>query len=114
MAELSWVNEIHPAKSADGNAHFSITWEQWNGLRSLAGLKRHPEPKQPTLPETGWVIEGAWSSPGVPEYWCGSSLWSADHMSALRFAREIDAQRAAEMMHAGMNVRITEHMWSAL
>lgn len=60
----------------------------------------------------GWVIEGAWSSTADPAYWCGSSLWMNDHMKALRFARKLDAERAAEMMLADVNVRICEHSWN--
>ena len=77
-----------------------------------ASWKREAElNEQAATDETGWVVEGAWSSPAMPEYWVGSSAWSSDHMKALRFARREDAQQAADMMCAGLNVRICEHAW---
>lgn len=62
--------------------------------------------------EYGWVIEGAWSDPSTPEYWAGSSLWMADSLCAIRFAREHDARQAADAMLDGMNIRICEHAWT--
>ena len=59
-----------------------------------------------------WVIEGGWTDIYKPEYWVGSSAWSGDHMRALRFARRQDAQQAADLMLAGVNVRICEHAWN--
>ena len=44
--KLAWIAEIHPAHSADGGAHISVTWDQWNDLRASAlGLPPQPEPK---------------------------------------------------------------------
>lgn len=63
--------------------------------------------------ETGWIIEGGWSSVSHPDYWGGSSVWSSDHMKALRFARRQDAQQAADLMLSGINVRICEHAWGS-
>lgn len=60
----------------------------------------------------GWVIEGAWSETSRPDYWVGSSTWSTDHRKALRFAREQDAQQAADLMLDGINYRICEHQWA--
>jgi len=62
--------------------------------------------------ETGWLIEGAWSSSATPDYWVGSSVWSSNHNEALRFARRQDAQQAADLMCAGLNVRLCEHRWA--
>lgn len=64
------------------------------------------------IAEYGWVIEGGWTDIDKPEYWVGSSAWSGDHMRALRFARRQDAQQAADLMLAGVNVRICEHEWA--
>ena len=64
--------------------------------------------------EYGWVIELEASEPSAPQYWAGSSLWSGDHMMAIRFARKVDAERAAMMMLDGMNIRIAEHGWDVL
>lgn len=75
-------------------------------LAKDAGLGAHGD-------ESGWIIEGAWSSTGSPEYWVGSSAWSSDHRRALRFSRRQDAQQAADLMCAGLNVRICEHIWVA-
>jgi len=41
-AALKWVDEVYPAKSADsGGAICVMTWEQWNELRRLLGLRPH-------------------------------------------------------------------------
>lgn len=58
---------------------------------------------------SGWVIEGAWSAVDRPEYWVGSSSWSTDPYKALRFATRESAQQAADLMCAGVNVRIACH-----
>lgn len=63
------------------------------------------------IAEYGWVIEGGWTSIDKPDYWVGSSAWSEDPLRALRFARRQDAQQAADLMLAGVNVRICEHEW---
>ena len=71
------------------------------------------------IAEYGWVIEGGWTSIDKPDYWVGSSAWnqdplrswSQDPLRALRFARRQDAQQAADLMLAGVNVRICEHEW---
>lgn len=64
--------------------------------------------------ESGWVIEGAWSSPSAPEYWVGlSGVFSTDNRKALRFARKCDAEFYAANMLDGVNVRIAEHAWCA-
>lgn len=60
----------------------------------------------------GWVIEGAWSHVTKPDYWQGSSAWGQDPDLALRFARKLDAERAASMMLDGVRVRICEHVWT--
>lgn len=75
-----------------------------NGRRDMRAALREER-------DTGWVVEGAWSDPSEPQYWCGSSLWSSNNLQALRFARRHDAQQAADAMCAGMNVRICEHVW---
>lgn len=63
------------------------------------------------IAEYGWVIEGGWTSINKPDYWVGSSAWSENPLRALRFARRQDAQQAADLMLAGVNVRICEHEW---
>ena len=65
-----------------------------------------------TTENFGWVIEGAWSETSRPDYWVGSSRWSTDHTKALRFARKLDAERAASLMLDGVRVRISEHVWT--
>lgn len=62
--------------------------------------------------EDGWVIEGAWSHVTTPDYWQGSSAWGSDPYLALRFARKLDAERAASLMLDGVKVRIREHWWA--
>lgn len=44
--------------------------------------------------ENGWVIEHRRSPAYEPSYWAGNG-WSTDHLRAIRFARQIDAERTA-------------------
>lgn len=83
----------------------------WELIFPSSGFALGGPASTPSDVEGGWVIEGAWSPPIAPEYWLGSSVWSSDHLGALRFARQIDAQRAADAMLAGMNIRICYHEW---
>lgn len=61
--------------------------------------------------EKGWLIERA--PDGFPVWlqldW-SDTLWTTNSAEALRFAREVDAQRYVER-HVPEFVRITEHMW---
>ena len=59
----------------------------------------------------GWAIELSSSPPETPVYWAGSSLWTYDPYRALRFLTKKDAEAAAFMMLAGMDVRVREHGW---
>lgn len=73
--------------------------------------------------ESAWLIEHGDSSTAQPRYWAGagaycevadarrSSSWTENHMQAIRFARKVDATRAAERCCHGITVRICEHMW---
>lgn len=81
--------------------------ERYLAAQEITRLRAQPSPRE----EHGWVIEGAWSDPATPQYWAGSSLWMSDHMCAIRFAREHDAEQAASAMLDGMNIRICEHVW---
>lgn len=69
--------------------------------------------------ESGWLIERADSSPAEPKYWAAgqreaerSSAWTSNHMEAIRFARKDDAEKVANRIMAGIDVRICEHAWS--
>lgn len=73
-------------------------------------LKQSPEASGSYL--SGWVIEGTWSPADRPEYWVGSSIWSNDPYKALRFATRESARQAADLMCAGVNVRIACHEWA--
>lgn len=82
----------------------------WLALKAAREVLR----SKPSGNETevfGWVVEGAWSPVSNPEYWNGSSLWSTDPYKALRFVGRRDAEQAAGLMCAGMNIRICEHGW---
>lgn len=68
------------------------------------------EPSSGTA-ETGWVIECEDSDPAAPLYWAGKD-WSEDHMTAVRFARKIDAQRLHFHLMPDTDVRICAHEWS--
>lgn len=67
----------------------------------------------PTNTAVGWVIEHGSSEVSRPRYWGGTHGWTFDSLQAVRFAREIDAQSAAESMDDGFpeNYRIAEHGW---
>lgn len=62
---------------------------------------------------TAWLIEYGPSAPSRPRYWGGVHGWTFDHLQAVRFARQVDAQSIAESMDDGVpgNYRIAEHMW---
>lgn len=64
--------------------------------------------------ECGWVIELGRSSPSAPEYWCGNG-WSTDHMRAVRFARQSDAENTSKGWDDDpapvKPYRIAEHIW---
>ncbi len=70
--------------------------------------------------EYGWVIERGNSTAAEPKYWCAGhpdlhtfSAWTSNNEQAIRFARKIDAERAAERHMPDISVRIAEHGWSA-
>lgn len=69
------------------------------------------EPIDAKMENSAWLIELEVSSPATPQYWIGSSAWSSDNQEAIRFARKVDAERAAMMMLDGINIRICEHIW---
>jgi hypothetical protein len=66
--------------------------------------------------ETGWVIEHRRSPAYEPEYWCGNG-WSKDNLRAIRFARQLDAERTAagfdedDPLPGELPHRIAEHAW---
>ena len=63
------------------------------------------------MAEDGWVIERGDSEVSAPKYWDGSA-WSSDHWQAVRFARQLDAQRVAlHLPIGGKPPRICEHGW---
>lgn len=58
-----------------------------------------------------WVIEDATGENGSPPlYWSGVGRWSYVNLDAIRFARQIDAERVASGIAA--KVRVAEHMWT--
>lgn len=93
-----WCSVCEADATWDEDAETAIA--AWN-------LRTTPEARESYL--SGWVIEGAWSPFYRPEYWAGSSIWSADAYKALRFATRESAQQAAGLMCAGVNVRIACH-----
>lgn len=62
---------------------------------------------------TGWLIERTTND--GPEWlqldWI-DTIWTTNAYAALRFAREVDAQRYVERHVTGF-VRVTEHIWQA-
>jgi hypothetical protein len=62
--------------------------------------------------ETGWLIEHGMSyAPSYLSICNGHWKWTKDHNEALRFARKIDAERAATTCSLKVD-RIAEHSWS--
>lgn len=63
--------------------------------------------------EHGWLIEHGGSPTSAPLYWCGGNEWYADHMRAIRFAREIDAAKVKDYIDYGVDHghRVAEHGW---
>lgn len=75
--------------------------------------------------EDAWLIEHGASDASSPLYWCGFKLdtnppepreageWTKDHLLAVRFARQIDAQRAASTIDHDPSPppRVAGHSW---
>ena len=68
----------------------------------------------------GWVIEHRDSEPSWPLYWTGKNTynldecWSRDHMDAVRFCREKDADVMRLILGGAPSChRIAEHGWNA-
>ena len=58
--------------------------------------------------ETGWLIE--WGA--TPLYYCGGDYESSDSSLAIRFARQVDAERTIARMGIGTKgYRVIEHAW---
>lgn len=65
-----------------------------------------------------WLIEAGSSKVSDPLYFAGMDTlgrfkWTRDHMLAVRFVREQDAQKVAGGDTFGTNHRICEHGWEA-
>jgi len=66
--------------------------------------------------ETGWVIEHCNSEPCAPRYWAGNG-WLTDNLRAIRFARQIDAERTVRGFDEDDPLpdekphRVCEHAW---
>ena len=64
--------------------------------------------------EVGWLIELGSSEPCEPQYWGGVHGWTKDHLKAVRYSREIDAESAAESIGDAAfhdSYRVCEHAW---
>lgn len=66
--------------------------------------------------EYAWVIEHRRSEVSAPEYWTGNG-WSKDHMSAVRFVRQLDAARTVagwdedDPLPGEKEHRLAQHGW---
>jgi len=88
-------------------------------LTSMRSIKFEElqKPEVPTTPETGatqyaWLIE-AGGNRSAPIYWDGGD-WSADHLRAVRFTRQADAERVMANIAAGQRqsqMSAVEHGW---
>lgn len=67
--------------------------------------------------EKAWLIENAASLVQTPAYWIGGNAWSSDHRLAIRFCREIDAEKAAQGLKRQFQLatdhRVAEHIFNA-
>lgn len=62
--------------------------------------------------EFGWVIERGDSPIHTPKYWHGSG-WSDDNLLAIRFARNLDAERVRDQIAPNVpEHRVCEHGWT--
>jgi hypothetical protein len=61
--------------------------------------------------ESGWVIVRDSAGKGL-RYWDGAEF-RMENLTALRFARKVDAERYLELMHFNNDykARVEEHMW---
>jgi hypothetical protein len=68
--------------------------------------------REETIEECGWVIEHYTSPAYEPLYWTGSG-WSKEHLRAIRFAREVDADNTRKGWddEFSMQHRVAEHGW---
>lgn len=74
--------------------------------------------------EHGWLIEHGDSEPSAPRYWAvgayfnevsdprRSSSWTENHNEAIRFARQLDAERVVQRCMRGIPTRVCHHEWS--
>jgi hypothetical protein len=66
--------------------------------------------------ESGWLIENLSSPIQQPSYWIGGNAWSPDYMKAIRFSREVDADKAARGLERQFTLkgqhRVAEHVVS--
>jgi hypothetical protein len=77
--------------------------------KALAGLAATPSPVE-GRGEVGWLIER--DGPQGLSYATARS-WTADHLKALRFAREVDADAFAKSRGDwSADIRIAEHAWN--
>lgn len=103
-----------------GEIHKNMPVHYRDGRTILTMLIRS-EKSAPGAEMSAWVLEHADSPTSRPRYWAAgqidplrSSAWTENHMAAIRFAREDDAQAVANrlMVKAGVAVRVCEHTWT--
>jgi hypothetical protein len=89
--------------------------------REAASVVSHVGNSAPSADMSAWVIEHGASPVSQPRYWAAgqvnphqSSAWTENHMHAIRFARQLDAERVADriMGRSQIQVRVCEHIWS--
>lgn len=61
--------------------------------------------------EFAWVIVTDGEA-GALVYFAGLGFWSAEHLSAIRFVRKIDAERMLVSLESP-SARVEEHGWMA-
>lgn len=68
-----------------------------------------------SLKNTGWLIEHRPSPGARPAWWAlcmdGNLDWTQDDYAAIRYARQLDAQRVIQASGWGDSVTATQHAW---
>lgn len=116
LEELGDDNELAADRRllAIGKTHIELGFMAVNRSILKPGRFVIDPPSAAPAAETGWVLERADSPADQPLYWAPTrgghgEQWSPYHGNAVRFAREVDAERLARAI--AIEVRVAEHQW---
>lgn len=95
----------------DKEGYISVSRDLYEGLLARSNRLKVLESED----EVAWLIEHPREN-DAPEWWDGSE-WTTDHLHAVRFSRQEDAERVLSkqalnfMQHFGSGVRASQHIW---